>query len=306
MRIGILGIGGIGGFVGAPLAKHYYPENENDIEIIFICRGDTKEEIVKNGLTIKSRDKIENVRPHLVSDNPIEIGILDVLLVTTKSFSLIDAINSYRSCLDTHSTIITLQNMVNAKEVIIENFGNNEFNILDGCIYVASNIKKPGYVEHLGGPGKIFIGGNLLKTHEVLIKVFKDAEIDISFVKDMETVLWKKYLFVAPVAAITTAYNVTFGELLIDVELMLSLENMMYELRKLASIKGIDLSEMDIQTSIGLLSKFPYEAKSSLQLDYEKDNLNEKYYLVDYIIEECVKENVDYPFYKLTNIKINQ
>jgi len=301
MRIGILGLGGIGGFIGAPLAKHYSAENQEDVQLVFICRGDTKKEIEKNGLTLTSYGNILNVRPHLVSDNPQEIGVLDVLLVTTKSFSLVDAIGMYRSCLNQDSTVITLQNMVNAKEVI-QNTYKNKFNVLEGCIYVASNIKAPGQIKHLGGPGKIFIGNGPMNKYEHLIKLFRTAEIDMSFEENISPVLWKKYLFVAPVAAITTAHNVTFGELLSSKSLIATLEAMMREIKILALSKGIELTEDDIQISLELLSKFPYKSKSSLQLDYENRNeRTEKHYLIDYIINECEKENIQCSSYRKIN-----
>lgn len=300
MKIGILGIGGIGSFVGAPLAK-YYKNNPSEIEIVFICRGKIKAAIESDGLVYTSKGITETVFPHLVSDDPRQIGKLDFLLVTTKSYSLIDAIKNYQECLDQNSTIVTLQNMVNAKE-LIEGSIDSKFNILEGCIYVASNINSPGHVTHLGGPGKILIGGNeYSKKYQSFVNKLLFAGVDISFQEDINSILWKKYLFVAPVAAVTTAYDVTFGELLENTSLQQILREMMYELQKLALAKGVELSDGDIETSVNLLTKFPYEAKSSLQLDYENSKPNEKQYLVDYVIEECNKEGIYCPVYNQTN-----
>ncbi len=300
MKIGILGLGGIGGFIGAPLAKHY-KENSSEVEVVFICRGEIKTSIEAEGLKFTSGSKTEKIFPHLVSDDPKRIGKLDFLLVTTKSYSLVDAIKNYKECLANNSTIITLQNMVNAKE-LIESRTNTSFNILEGCIYVASNINSPGHVTHLGGPGKIFIGGKEKnKLYESFVSALVTAGVNIMFQKDIKPILWKKYLFVAPVAAVTTAYDVTFGELLENNSLQQILRNMMRELQKLALKKGITLTSNDIETSIDLLSKFPYQAKSSLQLDYENSNPGEKQYLVDYVIEVCKKEGIQCPVYNQTN-----
>ncbi len=300
MKIGILGIGGIGGFIGAPLAK-YYSNSPSKAEVIFICRGKAKSTIESNGLTFTSGNQTETVFPHLVTDNPEHIGKLDFLIVTTKSYSLIDAIKHYKDCLDPHSTIITLQNMVNARE-LIENQIDTNYDILEGCIYVASNLNLPGEVKHLGGPGKIFIGGlENKKPYQLFVETLNEAGIDITFQEEISTILWKKYLFVAPVAAITTAYDVTFGELLENKSLMLILEDMMKELRKLATSKGIKLTNKDIETALGLLSKFPFESKSSLQIDYEQSKPNEKEFLLNYIIEECIKEEIHCPTYHQTD-----
>lgn len=296
-KIGILGIGGIGGFVGAPLAKKY---KDNATKIIFICRGETKNAIQNEGLTFESKGAKETIFPDLTSDNPAEIGILDVLIITCKSYSINNILSTYKDCINAETIIITLQNVVNAKEIIRETL-TEVGQIMEGCIYVASNVKKPGHIQHIGGPGKIFVGG---KENKSLIDVLAAGGLDITYVENINEILWKKYLFVAPVAGITSAYNVTFGQLLQDQNLMHILENMMIEIQSLASKNNIGLTNEDIETSKELLTKFPFESKSSLQLDFENNNQTEKQFLVDYVIENAKKYGIETPFYDSVNEKI--
>ena len=54
MRIGIVGIGGIGGYYGGKLALKYGPSKEH--EIIFIARGDHLKAIRKKGLKLITVD----------------------------------------------------------------------------------------------------------------------------------------------------------------------------------------------------------------------------------------------------------
>lgn len=298
IKIGILGIGGIGGFVGAPLAKKY---KDSTTQIIFICRGATKNAIQKNGLIFESKGTKETIFPDLVSDDPTKIGILDVLIVTTKSYSLSEILTTYKDCIGTNTIIITLQNVVNAREIIRETLPELG-QIMEGCIYVASNVKNPGHIQHIGGPGKIFVGGE--KENKWLIDLLTTGGLDIAYVADINQILWKKYLFVAPVAAITSAYKVTFGQLLEEKNLMHILENMMIEIQSLARKNNINLTIEDIETSKDLLTKFPFESKSSLQLDFENNNQTEKTFLVDYVIENCTKNGIPTPFYESVNERI--
>jgi len=297
IKIGILGIGGIGGFVGAPLAKKY---KNSATKIIFICRGETKTSIQNDGLLFESKGEKETIFPDLVSDNPAEIGILDVLILTSKSYSISNILNTYKDCINAETIIITLQNVVNAKEIIRKTLPEVG-QIMEGCIYVASNVKKPGHIQHVGGPGKIFVGG---KENKQLIDLLADGGLDITYVENINQILWKKYLFVAPVAAITSGYKVTFGQLLEDQNLMHILENMMIEIQSLASKNNILLTKEDIETSKDLLTKFPFESKSSLQLDFENNNQTEKKFLVDYVIENANKFGIEIPFYNGVNAKI--
>ncbi|MEP6645712.1 MAG: 2-dehydropantoate 2-reductase N-terminal domain-containing protein [Saprospiraceae bacterium] len=50
MKIVISGIGGLGGYFGGQLAKHF--EYSDDLEIIFMTRGDNLQVIRENGLII--------------------------------------------------------------------------------------------------------------------------------------------------------------------------------------------------------------------------------------------------------------
>src|SRR5690606_31028820 len=131
MRIGILGMGGIGSFVGAKLAKNYSADKHT--AMIFICRGKTKENILNDGLLLSTKNDTIKVHPDLVSDNPEEIGLLDLLLVCTKSFSLANAVKQYQNCLKTETIIIPLLNGVNAKNIIAENIQHKSSKILEGC-----------------------------------------------------------------------------------------------------------------------------------------------------------------------------
>lgn len=298
IKIGILGIGGIGGFVGAPLAKKY---KDTTTKIIFICRGDSKKVIQNEGLLFESKGIKETIFPDLVSDNPTEIGILDVLILTCKSYSISSILATYKDCINYETVIITLQNVVNAKEIIQETLPEIG-QIMEGCIYVASNVKQPGHIQHLGGPGKIFVGG---KENKDLIDLLTAGGLDITYVANINEILWKKYLFVAPVAAITSAYKVTFGQILEDKNLIQILENMLIEIQSLAAKNNIILTNEDIQTSKDLLTKFPFESKSSLQLDFENHNQTEKQFLVDYVIDNANKYGIGTPYYNDVNKKIN-
>ncbi|MDX6191813.1 2-dehydropantoate 2-reductase [Flavobacterium sp. Fl-318] len=298
IKIGILGIGGIGGFIGAPLAKKY--QNTN-VQIIFICRGETKNNIQNKGLIFESKDKTETVHPYLASDNPSEIGTLDVILLSCKSYSINEMLSTYKDCITADTQIITLQNVVNAAEIIGSILPDSK-PIIEGCIYVASNVKKPGHIQHIGGPGKIFIGGS--ENSKWITDILLNGNLDITQVDTIKEILWKKYLFVAPVAAITSAYKVSFGALLENKELMHILENMMIEIQSLAGKNNIVLTHEDIETAKNLLDKFPYQSKSSLQLDFENNNKTEKSFLVDYVIDECFKNGIMTPFYSAVNDKI--
>ncbi len=303
MNIGILGMGGVGSFIGAKLADHY--RNDKETNIIFICRNETKEAINRDGLCLLSGDKTIIARPYMASDDPKKIGLLDILFVATKSFSLDQAINQYQECITENTIIIPLLNGVDTKQILEKNIDLDGSRILEGCIYVASNIKKPGVVQHVGGPGKIYFGSsdelNYVGIEDILIR----GGLDVVYTNEIKKILWKKYLFVSPLATMTTALNITFGEVAQEVVHMEKLEAMMLEVQALSQKFDVLLTTKDIQDSLDMISKFPFESKSSLQLDFEnKNSKTEKESFVDFVINNGKMLGIPVGHYEEMNQKI--
>lgn len=296
-------MGGVGSFIGAKLTKNY--EEDKTTEIIFICRGETKENINKKGLSLTSEGRTFHSKPTLASDHPEEIGVLDILIIATKSFSLAAVVKQYQECFRMDTIIIPIQNGVNAKEIIRKNLNKIKPHILEGCIYIVSNIEKPGIVNHIGGPGKIFFGNEDNSDFHWVEDILRKGGIEAKYTKKIKEILWKKFLFLSPLAAMTTAYNITFGELVEKPAYMDQLKEMMYEVKNVAIQYNVLLTAEDIEDSLGMLSNFPYKAKSSLQLDFEnKKDKTEKLYLVDHIIESGNKFGVNVDTYKKMDKKI--
>jgi len=294
-KIGILGLGGVGGFIGAPLAQAY--ANDPAVEVIFICRGATKEVIQQAGLTLESVNGTYIVKPHLVSDDPEEIGVLDALIVATKSYGLVQALKSYQACIAEHTLIVTQQNMVNSAEVIREHLPDGKGQIVEGCIYVVSNIKSPGHIKHLGGPGKVLIGGN--KQHAWIADLLQKATVNTTFYEEIKPVLWKKFLFLSASAAVTAAYNVTFGQLAKSEELMQLFHNLMTEIQTLATKYQVTLSIEDIEAATKLIKSLSQDSKSSFQLDVEQNpQKTEKAFLVDFVVDNGTRLGIEVSNYQ--------
>lgn len=103
----------------------------------------------------------------------------------------------------------------------------------------------------------------------------------------------------------TTALDITFGELAENSKYMDKLEKMMGEVQKLAGKFDVTLTEKDIEDALAMLSNFPYKSKSSLQLDFESQNSKtEKENLVDYVIENGKKFGIKVDNYEAMNRRV--
>ncbi len=296
-RIAIAGLGGIGGFIGGKLAYHYL--NNKHIEIIFIARGEMAEAIKKEGLWLDSYDSSYKCVPSLTSDNPSEIGAIDILIICTKTFSLEEVFKKYANNLAANATVITTQNIVNAREIITQYLPYST-TLMGGCIYIASNIIKPGKVLHVSGPAKLFFGTeeeNNTKGYEIA-KILIDAGIDASYTTNISSALWKKFMFVSPAAIVTALFQITFSEILETTKTEYLFINLTSELMQLATAKKIAIDDNTVLNNMNLLGNFKGTVKSSFQLDLEKNKPTEVDSLVKYVIAEAKLFKVPTPHFE--------
>ena len=93
MKIAIVGIGGVGGYFGGKLALQYEPEDEH--QIVFVARGPHLEKIKEKGLEVTTQEEGAFVaRPAYATDNPEELGPLDVIILCVKGYGLDAASNA--------------------------------------------------------------------------------------------------------------------------------------------------------------------------------------------------------------------
>lgn len=204
-KIGILGLGGVGGYFGGLLAKAYFKSDE--IEIVFIARGETQKAIKENGLKIVTDDSETIVHPNLVSNNPEEIGKLDYLICATKTYDIEESLISLKDCIKKETLILPLYNGVDAQERIQKLYPENE--VLQGCVYIISMIFSPGTIRKIGFYEKLFFGSKTASASQLeeLQDILQKAKIESHLVKNIEETVWEKFIFISALATATSYLN---------------------------------------------------------------------------------------------------
>jgi len=296
IRIGILGLGGVGGYFGGLLAKAYYKSEE--IEVIFIARGETQKAIAENGLKIITDDSETVVYPKLVSNNPDEIGVLDYLICATKTYDIEESLPSLQQCIAQETVILPLYNGVDAPERIHKLFPEND--ILQGCVYIISMIFSPGTIRKIGFYEKLFFGSktaSISKLNE-LQSIFQKAKIESYLVENIEETVWEKFIFISALASVTSYLNQNIGQILSNSDAKAIYVELLKEIEMVAKAKGLQLSDDIVNQTIVKLEKSPKEATSSMHRDYLAGNKIEAASLTKFVVEEALKYGVKTPLYE--------
>jgi 2-dehydropantoate 2-reductase len=267
MNIGVIGVGGIGGYYGGKLTRLI--EIDPAMKVYFIARGQHLEEIRKNGLLLDTDEGEFICKPTYATDNFSELPVLDLCLVCVKSYDLDNAMLSLRGKVASHTMILPLLNGVDIYERIRTRISDGI--VLPACVYIGTHIEKPGKVTQRGGTCVVHFGHDPERKdfNKGIFNLFDTSGIKYIWYDNPYPEIWNKFLMIAPFGLVTANYDKTFGEILQSDELSRHAENIMKEIVSIAKVKGIDLPQNIVAETFNKAKKFPPDTRTSFQRDFE-------------------------------------
>jgi len=296
MRIGIIGIGGVGGYFGGKLARQY--EKSGEHEIIFIARGEQLNAIRKNSLQLFTKEGEYTAKPKIATDNPSEAGVFDLVFFCTKSYSLERSAREFISCINKNTVVIPLLNGVNSAERLLKVLPNA--NIINGSVYIISHIEKSGVVKQEGGSCKLTFGtddSESAKRYSYILDILLKAKINAVLANKISEVLWTKYLLMCPIGSLTSATGKTYGAIWEDLALRKKARDMMLEVVEVAKAHNVLLPKDAVDKAMDMVAGFDYNSKTSMQLDRENGRQTEIDALTEYLCKAGKDTGVPTPMH---------
>jgi 2-dehydropantoate 2-reductase len=191
MRFAIYGAGGLGGYYGARLA-------EVGNEVAFIARGEHLAAIRAEGLRVLSPLGDVHLTGCTATDDPAEIGAVDVVLVAVKTWQIPEVARAMRPLVGAATFVVPFLNGVEAADQLAEVLG--EGHVLGGLSKVFSMIEAPGVIRHFSNMASVEfgeLGGGASARAESLREVLEAAGVEASVTTDVRSALWRKLLMVS-------------------------------------------------------------------------------------------------------------
>lgn len=297
-KIIIAGIGGVGGYFGGLLAKQFSESIE--VEIYFLARGEHLKQIQTNGLKVIKGDTEFIAKPKLATDNANEIGVVDYIILCTKSYDLEKTLEQLKPCINEKTCILPLLNGVDSAEQIKSILPNST--VFNGSVYIVSLIKDFGVVENIGNIQKLFFGrDNTISDSLILLEnIFKQAGIEATLTQNISSIVWEKFHLVGANSTATSYFQNTTGEILADKTKSDFLVSLLNEVNQIALAKGILFEKDMIASTMEKLRSFPFETTSSMQRDFQKPNTRtELETITGYIVLAGKQLNIPTPSFKI-------
>ena len=304
MRIAVVGIGGVGGYYGGKLAQYY--NSRSDIEVVFIARGEHLAQIQKHGLKLLTTEGNLTAMPAIATGNPKKLGPMDLVIICVKTYGLERCMRILEKNVEEKTVLLPLLNGVDNAERIKSFFPQGK--TLNGCVYISTHIVSPGVVQQVGGSGQLFFGTEhddieaFMKLEETLTNAGIKAELKAN----IDEVVWEKYIFISPLASVTTLFGEPFGTVMDRKESRDLTEGLIKEVEQIARTKGIGLAEDIVDATLVKVSAFPYDTKSSMQVDCEKGKKTEIEAFTGYVVRCGEELGVDIPLHRMVYDKLKE
>ena len=262
MRIAVMGAGGIGSCYGGLLARA-------GCDVTLIARGAHLRAIQQNGLQVNRREDSFTIQVP-ATDDPSEVGPVDLVLFTVKTYQNSDAIPFMKPLVGDESVVLTLQNGVESAEQLAQEHGVQR--VLPGAAYLNGHVESPGVVKQLSPYCRIAFGesnGDSSPRTLAVQETLSSGGITAELSDDVVKVIWSKFLFNAPGNALTSAARFPPRNFIAFPEGSALFKSAVQEIADVAKANGVHLGQEDVQTAMDYLANMPMGSRGSMQTDLE-------------------------------------
>jgi len=293
LRIAVYGTGGVGGYFGARL-------KQAGEDVTFIARGEHLRAIKEKGLKVDSTSGDFTIYPAKATDDVNEIGAVDLVMVGVKAWQVPDAARALKPLVNTNTTVLPLQNGVDAVAQLVSELGPD--NVIGGLCRIVSYIVEPGGIRHAGFTPSIVIGElDNRRTNRItrIEQVLKRAGLEVTIAADIQVALWTKFLFIASFSGVGALANAPAGLLRSDAKWRRQIIDAMTEIYRLAHARGINLPANSIDTVMASIDGLPEDATSSMQRDIAAGKPSELESQNGAVVRMAHETGVDVPTHEL-------
>lgn len=293
MKIGVIGVGAVGGYFGAKLARAGH-------DVTFIGTERTVKAIREKGLLIKSYQGDFAIKEPKVAHDFKAVQNADIILFCVKSYNTAEVAKALKKRISEKSVIISLQNGVENEDVLAEVFGAQR--VIGSVVFITSSLVEPGVIKHTSF-GKILLGelnGEISDRVRNIEKLFLNSDIPSGVTSELKKELWKKLMLNVAYNGFTSLVGKPLEKFYDFPEAGECFKGLLKEVQTVAGKEGISITDEEVEKSYKFSETKGFTTfKSSTLLDVEAGKPLEVDTMQGAVLKYAKKHNVDVPMNKL-------
>jgi 2-dehydropantoate 2-reductase len=263
MRIAVVGAGGVGGYFGGRLA-------ESGADVAFIARGAHLAAMRSGGLRIRSPKGDAHIPRVTATDDPAQIGPVDVVLFTVKLYDVEPALRLLPPLIGPSTVVLPFQNGVDGVDLVMKAVGYAHTG--GGTCYVSAVVEEPGVIKHTAMDHLLFgeLDGSRSERLERLRAACARTNFQTTFSQTISVDIWTKFTRLSVLSGLTTVARAPLGVIVGDPDLSAMLDAAVAETLAVAHAKGVPVPGDMVEDVARAYRALPPQTKSSMLEDLER------------------------------------
>ena len=242
-------------------------------DVSLIARGAHLEAIRSDGLKVVRDDEEFTVRCQ-ATDDPAEVGPVDLALLCVKTYQNDIAVPLMLPLVGPGTTVLCLQNGVDSYLAAAEVLG--ESLVLPGAAFIEAGTLAPGVVQQTGNVVRIILGettgsgkadGFETERCRAIRDAFVGAGVPAEVMPDIRAGLWKKFLFIATMAGVTSMARTPLAGLMRQPQWRKVVLSCLAEIDAVGRASGVGLTPDIVPTTVTYMEKNLGDLEASMYTD---------------------------------------
>jgi len=196
-------------------------------------------------------------------------------------------------------TIVCLQNGIDAGEIVARRYGSRY--VMGAVVMINGEITAPGMIRH-NALNRLTVGeldGGVSARLTRLVALATRAGIETVSSPDIRLEIWRKFLLLAPMAALSAMTRVPLARIHAHPETWGLAEEGMREVVLVAQAQGVALGEEDVQRTMAFVRGMPATWRASLAVDLEQGRRLEIDWLAGAVVRLGRAAGLQTPFHRV-------
>jgi 2-dehydropantoate 2-reductase len=266
MKIVILGAGGVGGYYGGLLAR-------NGHKVSVLARTANLAALQERGIEVRMPGETFTA-PVRASDNVKDFGAVDCVLLAVKNYSLAEIAPAATFLAEQGALIVPLLNGVEVIDRLVA-AGVPRTQLVGGLTAISAVRLAPGIFERRSPFQRVVLGeldgsqSEHAQRIAAIVQAFREVGVDAEVSQDITSDLWRKFAFIASMAAACGLSRSAIGPLRATPLGHLLIERAVREVVAVARARKVALADDEAERTMKTMNGLPDAMKPSLLIDLE-------------------------------------